>query len=649
MARATVGDSVSIEANVFADGHDVMCCSVRYRHDEDAKWSDAPMQDLGNDRWRAIIPIEQLGRYRFKVRAAIDRYATWQRDFIKRAEAGQDLTQEYLVGAQLLQESTRRFNSVDQRSFAALAERLRERSQQSPETIAQDLDVSNDALYADVLATELRSRIGALEDPANVVTSETYWICVDPAIARFSTWYEMFPRSSSPIPDRHGTFADVESRLDYVAFMGFDVLYLPPIHPIGRTGRKGRDGWIVAGADDPGSPWAIGAAEGGHTAVHPQLGTVEDFRKLVGAAAARHIRVAIDLAFQTSPDHPWVQEHPEWFRHLPDGSIRYAENPPKRYEDIYPLDFEGLEWRALWYELLEVVRFWIDQGVTVFRVDNPHTKPFPFWEWLLTSVRAERPDVIFLAEAFTRPRVMEHLAKIGFNQSYTYFTWRTSKWEIENYLRELTTTDVAHYFRPNFWPNTPDILSEELQVGGRAAFVSRLILAATLSANYGLYGPTFELQEHLARAAGSEEYLHSEKYEVRSWDLTTQRSLSRLIALVNQIRHAHPALQFNDSLHFHSVDNENVIAYSKTRAGATGDDIIVTVVNLDHAYAQAGWLELDATVLNFDPTISYVMHDLLSDARFEWRGTRNFVKLDPAGVPAHIFSLEQVATSEASP
>jgi starch synthase (maltosyl-transferring) len=423
--------------------------------------------------------------------------------------------------------------------------------------------------------------------------------------------------------------------------MGFDVLYLPPVHPIGQTARKGPNAATVAEPDDVGSPWAIGAAAGGHTAIHPALGTLDDFRELVAEAARRGIDVAIDLAFQASPDHPWVREHPTWFRHAPDGTIRYAENPPKRYEDIYPFDFETADWPELWHALLDVVRFWIDQGVRVFRVDNPHTKPFVFWEWLLASVQAEAPGTIFLSEAFTRPRVMEHLARVGFTQSYTYFTWRTSKWELESYLQELTQSETAQFLRPNLWPNTPDILSEELQDGGRSAFLSRLVLAATLTASYGIYGPAFELQEHLPRESGSEEYLRSEKYEIRSWDRDSPSSLSPFIALVNRIRQEHVALQFNDSLRFHRTDNDALIAYSKVRDTGTGRDAVLTVVNLDHAHAQSGWLHLDLDELGLRQEAPFVAHDLLSDARYAWRGGVNFVKLDPADVPCHIFSLTQ--------
>jgi starch synthase (maltosyl-transferring) len=645
-ARAAVGDLLRVEADAFADGHDALWCELRYRRDAGGRWATAPMEGIGNDRWRGTIPIADLGPHRFTVRAGIDRFATWSRDLKARAEAGQDLAAELLVGAELVEEASRRARAADRKLLSSVAELLRS----APRGLESELpegtpkwaggpalgDVFNSARFGQLMSSLADRRLGATAGPFSVVA--------DPAKARCSAWYEMFPRSASVDPARPGTFADVRQTLDYVESMGFDVLYLPPIHPIGRTGRKGREGSVSAGVDDSGSPWAIGAAEGGHVAIHPELGTLEEFRLLVKEAAGRGIDVAIDLAFQASPDHPWVTAHPEWFRRLPDGAIRHAENPPKRYEDIYPLDLEGEAWPSLWTELREVVRFWIDQGITVFRVDNPHTKPFAFWEWLLASVKAEHPETIFLSEAFTRPRVMEQLAKVGFTQSYTYFAWRSTKWELETYLTELTRTDVADYFRPNFWPNTPDILTEELQQGGRAAFVSRLVLAATLSANYGIYGPAFELQEHRPRSRGSEEYLHSEKYEVRAWDRKDPRSLAGLISLVNAARKEHPALQFNDTLTFHGVDNEQVIAYSKTRPGSGEshfDDVVVVVVNLDHAYAQSGWVDLDLDALGVDPGLPYVMHDLLTDARFVWEGARNFVKLDPAGVACHLFSLEQ--------
>jgi starch synthase (maltosyl-transferring) len=648
-AKAAIGDMLTVEADAFADGHDVVTAELRFRHDTDAQWTTVPMAFLGNDRWRALLPIERMGRYRFVVRAKVDRFLTWRRDLRARRAAGQDVAVELLVGAELIDTGAQRASSTEHRMLSIVAAHLWSGHKDLGSEIADEAaEWAGVSTLADlVFSDQLGALMQRCADPEQAVTSEVLTVVADREKARFSTWYEMFPRSASSDPERAGTFADVREKLPYVAHMGFDVLYLPPIHPIGRTGRKGPDGATRAEAGDPGSPWAIGGPEGGHKAVHPDLGTLEDFRDLVTAAAARGIDVAIDLAFQASPDHPWVTEHPEWFRHLPDGSIRYAENPPKRYEDIYPLDFDSPDWQALWAELLDVVRFWIGHGVKVFRVDNPHTKPFAFWEWMIGLIKAGHPEVIFLSEAFTRPAVMQQLAKVGFTQSYTYFTWRNTKWELETYLTELTRTDQADYFRPNFWPNTPDILSEPLQVGGRAVFLSRLVLAATLSANYGIYGPGFELQEHLPRSAGSEEYARSEKYEVRHWDLARPDSLSEFISRVNKIRRDHPALQHNDSLQFHHIDNDQIVVYSKTRlvtrpeTGFSGRDVIVTVVNLDHTQAQSGWVALDLDALGVDADRPYVMHDLLTGARYQWEGSYNYVMLDPSGLAAHLFSLEQ--------
>ncbi len=641
-AKTTVGDDLRVEADVFVDGHDLIRCEIRFRHESDVKWSNASMVDTGNDRWFATLPIERLGRYRFMIRSCVDVYATWRRDLAKRVDAGQDVSEEYLVGAQILHDVARRAKAGDRHWIGEVVNQLRSEGVTLDNSVSDSVTGETEARnLREALASPRITHLTGLGDPELCTSSDTYFVTADPVRARFSSWYEMFPRSAAPTPLRHGTFDDVIARLDYVEAMGFDVLYLPPIHPIGRTGRKGRNGSTTYEGDDPGSPWAIGAAEGGHTSIHPELGTLEDFRRLVTEAKDHGLDVALDLAFQASPDHPWVQEHPDWFYRLPNGTIRHAENPPKRYEDIYPLHFEGLDWRALWHELLEVVQFWIGQGVSIFRVDNPHTKPFAFWEWLIGSVKAEHPETIFLSEAFTRPRVMEHLAKLGFTQSYTYFTWRTTKWDIETYMSELTRSPVADYFRPNFWPNTPDILSDELQRGGRAGFLSRLVLAATLSSNYGIYGPPFELQEHLARTIGSEEYLLSEKYELRSWDLRNSRSLSAFIGVVNTIRREHPSLQFNDALTFHPVDNDQIIAYSKSRLTEERNDVILVVVSLDHDFAQAGWISLDTSALGIDPGASFVVHDLLTDARYTWSGTQNFVKLDPEAVPCHIFCVEQ--------
>jgi len=469
-------------------------------------------------------------------------------------------------------------------------------------------------------------------------------LMVDRARARFSAWYEMFPRSASNEPGRHGTFKDCEAQLPYVAKMGFDVLYLPPIHPIGRVNRKGANNALAAAPGDTGSPWAIGSAEGGHTALHSELGTIEDFRRLLASVHAQGMELALDIAFQCAPDHPYVSSHPKWFKWRPDGRVQYAENPPKKYQDIFPFEFESDDWRGLWQELADVIRYWAAEGVRIFRIDNPHTKPFAFWEWAIAELKREYPDAIFLAEAFTRPKVMHRLAKLGFTQSYTYFAWRNSKHELIEYFTELTQGPGREYFRPNAWPNTPDILTEYLQFGGRPAFIVRLVLAATLAANYGIHGPAFELLEATPREPGTEDYLDSEKYQIREWNRHAEQSLSDLIARVNRARRENPALQSDASLRFFDVDNDSLLCYAKSDAEL--ENLVVTVVNLDPHHIQSGWVVLDLAALGIDATTPYQMHDLLSGARFLWSGPRNFVQLDPQRAPAHVFALRRKVRTE---
>jgi starch synthase (maltosyl-transferring) len=469
-------------------------------------------------------------------------------------------------------------------------------------------------------------------------------VVVERERARFSTWYELFPRSAAEKPGQHGTLQDVEARLPYVAKMGFDVLYLPPIHPIGRAFRKGKNNTQEASPEDVGSPWGIGAEDGGHKAIHPDLGTLDDFRRLVASARKMGIEIALDVAFQCSPDHPYVKEHPEWFRKRPDGTIQYAENPPKKYQDIYPFDFETEDWRGLWQELKSIFDYWIAQDIKIFRVDNPHTKPFPFWEWCIGEIRKQHPDVLFLSEAFTRPKIMYRLAKLGFTQSYTYFSWRNTKLELTEYLTELTRTRVREFFRPNFWPNTPDILTEYLQVGGRAAFMSRLVLAATLCSNYGIYGPPFEHGWSAPLRPGSEEYLHSEKYQVHHHDLDRPDSLAGFVARVNQLRREHPVLQSNHNLQFHPVDNEELICYSKHAEDLS--EILLMVVNLDPYHKQSGFVELPLSELKLDADHPFQVHDLLSDSRFLWHGSRNYVELVPNITPTHLFRIRRHVRTE---
>jgi len=631
--KRTVGENVIVEADIFSDGHEVISALLLYRKEEEPDWQEAAMRPLGNDRWRGSFDVGDLGRYLYTVLAWVDRFKSWRRDLSKRSEAGQQVSSELLVGAQLVAEAAARASEPGQEQLTQWARTL------------QSSDVTEAARVQVALSQELSELMDRYPDRRFAATyREELAAVVDIDKARFSTWYEMFPRSCTSQPGRHGTFKDCEARLPYIAAMGFDVLYFPPIHPVGHTRRKGRNNSPVAGPDDPGTPWAIGSAEGGHKSVHPQLGTLEDFRSFLAEAHAHGIGIALDIAFQCSPDHPYVQEHPEWFRWRPDNTVQYAENPPKKYEDIYPFEFETDNWRELWGELKSIVLFWIEQGVRIFRVDNPHTKPFRFWEWLIAEIKTSYPDVVFLSEAFTRPKVMYQLAKLGFTQSYTYFAWRNTKQELAHYFTALTQTEVREYFRPNLWPNTPDILTEYLQFGGRPAFIARLVLAATLGANYGIYGPAFELCEDRAREPGSEEYLDSEKYEIRNWDIARPDSLKDLVARVNRIRHDNPALHGDWSLRFHEVDNEQLICYSKRTDDLS--NVILTVVNLDPHHTQSGWIEFPLEELGIDPQRPYQMHDLVSDARYLWQGSRNYIELNPQIVPAHIFRMRRRVRTE---
>jgi starch synthase (maltosyl-transferring) len=624
--KRTVGEQVVVEADVFADGHDEVACALRYRP-EGRDWREAEMAALGNDRWRGSFTVTGLGRWRYGVIAWIDRFGTWWHDLLKRIAAGQDVSTDLEIGALLVEAALRRARGDDRKVLRGWTRRLR----------AGWEPILEEAIEADLLPCMARHPDRRL--PTRY--ARELEVVVDRERARFGAWYELFPRSPTTEAVSHGTLADVEKRLPYVAELGFDVLYLPPIHPIGSTHRKGPNNLPEGGPDDPGVPWAIGTEEGGHTAVHPDLGTLDDFDRLLEVAAEHGVEIAMDLAYQCSPDHPWVREHPEWFRRRPDGTIQYAENPPKKYQDIYPIDFETEDWAALWDALKMVVDFWIARGVRIFRVDNPHTKPYAFWEWMIPLIREAHPDVIFLSEAFTRPKVMHRLAKLGFTQSYTYFAWRNSKWELEQYFG-VDLPQVREFFRPNLWPNTPDILTGYLQTGGRAAFAARLVLAATLGASYGIYGPAFELLERTPREAGSEEYLGSEKYQVRHWDLDRPDSLAPLIARVNRIRREHPALQHDRTLRFHPVDNERLLAYSKV----AGDDTVLVVVNLDPQWKQSGWVDLPLDDLGIDPAHPFGVHDLLSGERFVWDGGHNYVELDPETASAHVFGVEREAGAE---
>jgi len=570
-AKRVVGERMRVEADIFADGHDSLSGVLRYRKVEHSKWTEVVLQPLVNDRWRGEFELNETGTYQYTLEGWVDPFKSWREGLAKKIAAGQDVSLEKLAGAKLVENAAKPATGKEQRLLAQFVATLRSDDAESNET---------------ALSEELATLMEQFSPRSWPVTYEKILsVEVDRTKAGFSAWYEIFPRSCADGAGRHGSFRDCEARLPYVAAMGFDVLYLPPIHPIGRSFRKGKNNELAPSPDDVGSPWAIGAEEGGHKAILPELGTSKDFQRLIAKAKEFGIEIALDIAFQCTPDHPYVKEHPEWFRKRPDGSIQYAENPPKKYQDIYPLDFETEDWKELWNELKSIFLFWCEQGVAIFRVDNPHTKPFPFWEWVIREVKTKYPNVLFLAEAFTRPKIMYRLAKLGFSQSHTYFAWRNTKWALTEYFTELTQTDVADFFRPNLWPNTPDILTEYLQTGGRPAFMIRLVLAATLGANYGIYGPAFELCENVAREPGSEEYLNSEKYEIRNWNLQNPTSLKEFIGRVNRIRRENSALQSDRSLRFHPTDNEELICWSKRTEDHS--NVILVVVNLDRHHTQS--------------------------------------------------------------
>lgn len=627
-AKAVVGDAVEVTADIFRDGPDLLAAVLRYRGPGDKRWSETAMTLVDNDRWSGSFAPGRIGRWSYTIEAWTDHFATWRRHLIRKVEAGDEVTLELEEGARLLEARLSKMPSSMRAKVAEAIERMRteprkkERGFSDPRVIAALSDAVGVAI-----ASYQERRDSSTYKPILELN-------VDRERARFGAWYELFPRSTGT-KTRHGTFKTATKRLPEIADMGFDVVYLPPIHPIGKAFRKGKNNTLEAGPNDVGSPWAIGAEEGGHDAVHPQLGTIEDFDSFVAAAERLGLEVALDFAIQCSPDHPWVKEHPEWFHHRPDGTIKYAENPPKKYQDVYPVNFDAENAGELWLELKRVVDHWIDHGVKIFRVDNPHTKPFAFWEWLISSVQEVHPETIFLSEAFTRPKVMQRLAKLGFTQSYTYFTWRNAKWELTEYVNELTQTQMRHYFRPNFFVNTPDILHEYLQRGGPPAFKIRLILASFLSPSYGVYSG-YELFENVPVHQGSEEYLHSEKFELRPRDLKTRPNMVDYIAKVNDIRNKHPAVREFSNLHFHQIDKENVLAFSKT--SVDGETILV-IVTLNPFGWEEATTQLDLGVLGVDPSQSFEVHDLMTDTTFMWHGANNYVRLDPHDQPAHVFRV----------
>ena len=645
-AKRAVGETVVVEADIFGDGHDHVEARLLHRGPGEKGWSVVQMAPLGNDRWRGMFSVPVQGRYEYTLAASIDHIDTWRDGLAKKLKAGQDVGLELRTGAALVERAAERAKGKDARALTAIAKQLQDNGDMLEELeksgTAEAQRVALAAPGLDIQLTALAERYP--DEQLETRYGRTLAVEVDRERARFSTWYELFPRSQGPDAQTHGTLRDVEGKLPYLEALGFDVLYMPPIHPIGRSFRKGKNNTTTAAPDDVGSPWAIGATEGGHTAILPELGTMADFDHLRDAAAEHGMELALDIAFQCAPDHPWVTEHPSWFKHRADGSIQYAENPPKKYQDIYPIDFESDDWEELWDALAGVFLFWAGRGVRIFRVDNPHTKAFPFWEWCIAEVKRQYPEALFLAEAFTRPRVMEQLAKLGFSESYTYFCWRTTKAELEQYLTELTQTEQWQYFRPNFWPNTPDINPFNLQYGGQASFALRFLLAAAMNPSYGIYGGVYENLVDAPFKQGGEEYLHSEKYEIKHWPLSLDNPMAQLIATVNRARREHPALQtFDQSLRFHATDNPQLIAFSKR--SCDNHNVVLTVVNLDPFNRQTGWLYLDTAQLGLTDQSSYTVEDVLTGAAYRWYGPSNFVALDPRSQPGHLFVITKETTA----
>jgi len=624
--KRVTGEKVIVRADIFADGHDSIAADLMYRSSDTKQWKRVPLRYLVNDRWEAEFKVKTIGTYYYTIIAWVDHFATWQDDLNKKFQAGQNISVDLRMGIEEVKKVKKRVSPEDKKKLNEWIDTINKAG-----STAQAVAVALDAAVSDIIRNHPDKNVLCTYD-------KELEISVNRPLAQFSAWYEMFPRSTSKKPEQHGTFKDCERLLPVLKEMGFNVIYFPPIHPIGETHRKGKNNTPQAEAGDPGSPWAIGSNEGGHKSIHPELGNVEDFIQLVEKIQNFGMEIALDLAFQCSPDHPYVTEHPEWFRWRPDGTVQYAENPPKKYEDILPIYFENENWKELWQELKSIVLFWIEKGVKIFRVDNPHTKPFVFWEWLISEVKKDFPDVIFLSEAFTRPKVMYKLAKIGFSQSYTYFTWRNTKYNLTEYLTELTRSEVREYFRPNFWPNTPDILPEFLQYGGKPAFITRLVLAATLSSNYGLYGPAFELCINDA-VSGKEEYLNSEKYEIKHWNRSSPESIKNIITRVNRIRQENKAFHMTSNLTFYTIDNDSVLAYQK--ASDDLSNIMLVVVNLDPFHTQSGFVQVPVDSLGIPAKDSYLVHDLLSDKKYIWQGEYNYVELNPQQLPAHIFRIQK--------
>lgn len=617
--KSTIGELVNVTADIFGDGHDHIRAQVLYKKESSESWTVRELKHQSNDNWSASFQVTEKGFYFFTIRAWVDHFETWYDGFKKKTEAGIDVKVELMEGAALL----KKIGKGDP-YFQSLAVALTDKNN-----------------YAGTVEKVLSHAFEKIVHEHPLIEHETRFekelkIIVEFKKANFSAWYELFPRSAS-LEGKHGTFKDVIRLLPRIASMGFDVLYLPPIHPIGKVNRKGKNNTVRPAIGEPGSPWAIGSDEGGHKAIHAELGTLPDFKKLIAEAKKFNVDIAIDIAFQCAPDHPYVKEYPQWFKQRADGSIQYAENPPKKYQDIYPFNFETEDWKNLWEELKSVFEYWIDQGIKIFRVDNPHTKPIIFWQWVIAEINKKHEDIIFLSEAFTRPKIMASLGKIGFTQSYTYYTWRVTKEEIMGYMNELAHSGSRNYFRPNFWPNTPDILPFHLQHQGENEFILRLAMAATLSSTYGIYGPPYEFYDNIP-VPGREEYMDSEKYEIKKHDWKKTNRMTDIITILNRARKSHPALQSTWNLHFCNIEQPDLLAYLK----ATEDlsDIVLVVVNLDPNQRHSGYVQLPKARLGLHDRINVKLHDLITDEHYTWTQEWNYVEIDPYKMPFHLFKLE---------
>jgi len=622
--KRVVNEIVNVDAHVLVDGHDIIAASVIYKHEKDRVWKETRMHHNVNDEWKSSFVVEKQGVYTYKVEGWVDYALNWQHGITRKIEDSQKVTSELLEGVEYLKIVAKNATEIEKKYLKQLQEIF---SNEKDYEKAIDAAVSHD----------LHKILIKYPEKKLANSSKDYHIYVDRLKARFSTWYEFFPRSSSEKEGQHGTFKDCERLLPRVAKMGFDTLYFPPIHPIGEVNRKGKNNTTEAFEGDVGSTWGIGSKNGGHKDIHPQLGSLKDFKSVIKKAQELGVEIAMDYALQAAPDHPWVTEHPDWFKWRPDGTVQYAENPPKKYQDILPIYFESNDYKNLWKECLDILFYWIDCGIQIFRVDNPHTKPYYFWNWIIAEVKKKHPDVLFLAEAFTKPKVMQQLAKQGFTQSYTYFTWRNTKHELIEYMTELTQTEQREYMRPNFWPNTPDINPYHLQGANESKYIQRYVLASTLSSSTGIYGPVFE-QMISDALPGKEEYLNSEKFQICHYDWNLENKLTTIISKVNHIRKENEALQQTNNIKFCNIENDHLLAFYKWNDSKTNELLII--ISLDQYYAQQGNLQLPLGDLNIEYGHHVQVNDLLTGSSYNWHNEWNFVELHPT-LPFHIFKINK--------